>query len=418
MSRIILHIDANAAYLSWEAAYRLQHGEKIDLRTIPSIVGGSEKSRHGIVLAKSIPAKKYGIKTGEPVRDAFSKCPNLVSVPPRYNIYMNCSNAMVEIFKEYTDKVQRYSIDECFLDMTHSLHLFSHDPVKVAHEIKDRIKKELGFTVNVGIGVNKLQAKVASDFKKPDMVHTLYPHEIEKKMWPLPVGDLFMVGMATKPKLFKLGIYTIGDLANTEKDLIHSHLKSHGLMIWHYANGIDYSDVRKSNYEFIKGIGNGTTTHFDVDNKNEAYKVLLALTESVAMRLRAAKMSTQLVTVGIKTNEFRSSSHQRKLGYCTDTTYEIYEEVKRLFDDLWDGETPLRKLRVRVSELTGNDFLQMSLFDINNREKLQNADLCIDAIRKRFGSKSVIRASFLYSGISPIQGGMPEDDYPLMSSIL
>lgn len=418
MSRIIFHIDANSAYLSWEAAYRLQHGEKIDLRTIPSIVGGSEKSRHGIVLAKSIPAKKFGIKTGESVRDSFSKCPHLVSVPPRYDLYMMCSNAMVEIMKDYTDKVQRYSIDECFLDMTHSLHLFGNDPFKVAHEIKDRIKNELGYTTNVGFSTNKLLSKMASDFRKPDMVHSCFPHEVQEKLWPLPIGDLFMVGMATKSKLIKLGIYTIGDLANTNKDVVHAHLKSHGLMIWNYANGIDYSDVRKSNYEFVKGIGNGTTTSFDVDNKKEAHKVLLALSESVAMRLRDTKMSTQLVMVGIKTNEFISSTHQRKLPYCTDTTCEIYEEVKRLFNNLWDGITPLRKLRVRVSELSGNDFIQMSLFDSNNREKLQKADSAIDSIRKRFGSKSIIRASFLYSGISAIQGGMPEEDYPLMSSIL
>ncbi|WP_105614558.1 DNA polymerase Y family protein [Vallitalea okinawensis] len=415
--KIIYHIDCNSAYLSWEAVYRLQQGSEIDLRNIPSIVGGNEENRHGIVLAKSIPAKKYKIRTGESVREAFSKCPILVNVPPNYNLYMKSSDAMVSILKEYSDQVQRFSVDESFVDVTNSLHLSGSDPIQLAYSIKDRIYNELGFTVNVGVSNNKLLAKMASDFKKPNRVHTLYPEEIEKKMWPLAVNDLFMVGRATTSKLFKLGIYTIGDLAKSDKDLLYAHLKSHGLLVWNYANGIEDSIVRKSNYEFMKGIGNGTTIAFDVDKPEIAYKVLLSLTESVGTRLREADKCAGLVSVSITTNEFTHASHQRKIMSCTDSTTKIYEIAKELFDELWDG-TPIRKLRVRVSELVDNDFVQVSLYDDKNIQKLKAMDKAVDDIRRRFGSKSVVRACFVNSGLKAITGGVNEDDYPMMASIL
>lgn len=234
-------------------------------------------------------------------------------------------------------------------------------------------------------------------------------------MWSLPVNDLFMVGRATTSKLFKLGIYSIGDLAKTDKNLIYSHLKSHGVMIWNYANGIEESTVRKSNYEFMKGIGNGTTVVFNVVDAQDAYKVLLGLTESVGMRLRAADKSAKLVAVGITDTEFVSKTHQRKLMSCTDSTIEIFEIVKELFDELWKG-TPIRKLKVRVSDSHDNCFLQTTLFDNPMTDKLQKIDRAVDEIRKRFGGKAITRGCFLYTGLSPIQGGV-EDDYP-MSSIL
>ncbi|MCG8337484.1 MAG: DNA polymerase IV, partial [Proteobacteria bacterium] len=215
--RIIFHIDVNSAYLSWEAVYRLQHGDMQDLRKIPSVVGGDSAKRHGIVLAKSIPAKKYGIHTGNGLWEAKNKCGNLVIAPTNYGLYMECSNAMVEILKQYSPIVERYSIDECFLDVTHS-ERYAKDPVKTAHTIKNRIKKELGFTVNIGISCNKLLAKVASEFKKPDEVHTLFPGEMEEKFWPLPVRELFMVGFRTAPKLRRLNIVTIGDLAHANPE--------------------------------------------------------------------------------------------------------------------------------------------------------------------------------------------------------
>lgn len=414
--RLIFHIDCNSAYLSWEAAYQLQQGSQLDLRTVPSIVGGSEKSRHGIVLAKSIPAKAYKIQTGEPVRDAFIKCPTLISVPPHYDLYMKCSNAMVEIFRHYTDRVQRYSIDECFLDLTDSTHLFKKEPIALASEIKERVKKELGFTVNIGVSSNKLLAKMASDFKKPDQVHTCFPSELEHKLWPLPVGSLFMVGPATRKKLAKLGIFTIGELAKANQEMICQHLKSHGLMVWNYANGYEDSCVRKSNYEFMKGIGNGTTTAFDLEDHFTAYKVLLGLTESIGMRLREAGKYAGLVSVSITTHEFITKSHQRKLLQATKSTTEIYEIAKELFDHLWNGQ-PIRKLRVRTSDLYEKDCLQVSLIQRPSTEKLEKIDEAVDQLRLRFGNKAVMRCCFLESGLSPVQGGI-EDDYPMMSSIL
>lgn len=228
MRRIIFHVDVNSAFLSWEAAYRLYHlGGKLDLRTVPSAVGGDQEKRHGIILAKSIPAKKYHIQTGEPVIDAKRKCPELILVPPNYDLYNRSSKALLKIMSRYTDRIEQYSIDEAFMDMTGC----TKQPEKTAEEIKDTVVRELGFTVNVGVSSNKLLAKMASDFQKPNLVHTLWPEEIPQKMWPLPVGDLFFVGHASKKKLHNLGIHTIGELACTDERILKALMKSHGLLI-------------------------------------------------------------------------------------------------------------------------------------------------------------------------------------------
>lgn len=403
MVNTIFHIDANSAYLSWEAVHRLQKGEKLDLRTIPSAVGGDPKKRNGIILAKSIPAKKYGVKTGESLFEAFKKCPNLYVVSPSYGLYIKCSNAMFSILREYSPKVQKCSIDECFLDYTNMEHLFG-DSIKAANEIKERIKKELGFTVSIGISSNKLLAKMGSDMKKPDAITTLYPKEIPDKMWPLPVENLFMVGRATAPKLYKLGIYTIGDLANFDFDLIRHKLKSHGVMIWNYANGFDNSEVRKSNRLEIKGIGNSTTTAFDIKTREDAHMVLLSITETVGMRLRNSGHCAQLVSISIKTSEFTYYSHQQKLFSPTDSTQQIYEYAKKLFDESWKGES-IRQLGVRVSNLCDNDFVQLSMFSQEN-EKQRALDKAIDDIRLKYDSKSVVRGCFINSGIKPLMGGV------------
>ena len=218
MNKVIFHIDVNSAYLSWEAAYRLEHGieEGLDLREIPSAIAGDRNKRHGVILAKSIPAKNQGVLTGEPSVKAISKCPDLKLVPPNHKLYQQYSNAFFEILQEFSPRVEKYSIDEAFCDMTGTHALFGR-PVEAARKIKERIKKDLKFTVNIGISSNKLLAKMASDFKKPDMIHTLFPNEVEKKMWPLPVGKLFSVGKATVRRLEALGIYTIGELAQTDE---------------------------------------------------------------------------------------------------------------------------------------------------------------------------------------------------------
>lgn len=415
-NRIIFHIDVNSAYLSWSAVDRLQHGGTLDIRTIPSVVGGDPLTRHGIVLAKSISAKKFKIHTGETLYAALNKCPELYIVPPQYDLYMRCSNAMVEILKDYTPIIQRFSIDECFLDFTNMDNLYP-DYIELAHEIKDKIKNKLGFTVSIGISNNKLLAKMASDIKKPDAVITLFPSEMKEKMWCLPVEDLFMVGRATLSKLYNLNIFTIGDLAKYDVNILKQRLKSHGVMIWNYANGIESSDVRKNSHIDVKGIGNSTTIPFDVDNREEAHKVILSLCETVGMRLRDSGNCCSLISVHFKTNEFYSRGRQQKIYYYTDSTKKIAEVACKLFDEIWKGE-PLRHIGVRVSELCANDFCQVTLFEERDNVKNSTLDKAIDSIRLRFGSKSIYRAAFLHSGLNPLTGGVQEEDYQLMSSIL
>jgi len=415
-SRLIFHLDVNSAYLSWEAAYRLQQGEKIDLREIPSIVGGDEASRHGIVLAKSIPAKKFNIITGETLYSARQKCPELIIAPPRYWLYIQCSNALTEILQEYTPTIQRFSVDESFLDFTNMDHLYP-DYIILAEELKERIKKELGFTVNIGISSNKLLAKVASDFKKPDRIHTLFPCELKKKMWPLPVEDLFMVGRATLPKLNKLNIFTIGDLATYNLDLLKHSLKSHGNLIWNYANGIDSSEVRPGKHIEMKGVGNSTTLPFDVCDKKEAHLIILSLVEMVATRLRNSENCCSVISISVKSCDFIGYSHQRKLYSPTDSTDKITNVAWELFDEKWKGE-PLRHMGIHITGLCSNEFYQCGLFDDTNIEKAQAIDKTIDEIRSRYGSNSILRSSFLHSGIKSMSGGIGEEDYPIMTSLL
>lgn len=415
-NRLIFHVDVNSAYLSWEAAYKMQHGEQVDLRKIPSVVGGDEESRHGIVLAKSIPAKKYKITTGETLFSARQKCPKLIIVPPHYDLYVQCSTALNEILQQYTPKIQRFSVDESFLDFSNMEHLYP-DYIDLAEEIRQKIKNKLGFTVNIGISCNKLLAKVASDFKKPDRIHTLFPWEIKEKMWPLPVEDLFMVGSATLPKLNRLNIFTIGDLANYDLDILKSTLKSHGVLIWNYANGIDNSEVRKSNHIEMKGIGNSTTIPFDVKDKDTAHLVLLSLAEMVGTRLRDSQNCCSVISINIRSNNFISYSHQRKLYSPTDITKRIAKVAYGLFDEKWNGE-PIRHMGIHVTQLCTNEFYQCSLLDNGNNEKERLLDKTIDELRLKYGSKSIIRSSFLHSGIQSISGGVGEESYPIMSSLL
>ncbi len=413
--RIIFHIDVNSAYLSWSAVYRLQHGESLDLRDVPSVVGGDPISRHGIVLAKSIPAKKFNIQTGETIYSALQKCPELLIVRPCYELFMQCSNAMMDVFQEYTPKIQRFSIDECFLEFTGMENLYP-DILKLAYEIKNRIKNQLGFTVSIGISNNKLLAKMASDLKKPDAVTTLFPNEIQKKMWCLPIEDLFMVGRATAPKLHRLNIHTIGDLAVYDLKLLKAQLKSHGVLIWNYANGIETSEVKKSSHIEMKGMGNSTTIAFDVEDSATAHKVILSLCETLCTRLRNSENCCSLVSVHIKGSDFYSFSHQRKLYFYTDCTNIIYATACQLFDEFWQNQ-PLRHIGVAVSELCSNDFCQVTLFEEKNIEKQKALDKTIDTIRMRFGSTSIVRSVFLHSSLKALNGGTA-DDYPVMTSIL
>ena len=414
--RIIFHIDVNSAYLSWEAVHRLQHGDPLDLRTVPSVVGGDPVTRHGIVLTKSIPAKKYDIRTGESIYAAKAKCPELIIVPPNYDLYMQCSRTFGDILREYSPLIEQYSIDEYFVDFSNMECLYK-DPVEAAYIIKNRIKEELGFTVNVGISTNKILAKMASELKKPDKVHTIFPDEILEKMWVLPIEKLFMVGRATAKKLRSRTINTIGDLAHYDPKIIKLFLKSHGMLVWNYANGNEASPVRESRRPLIKGIGNSTTIPFDVKDKTTAHLVLLSLTETVAARLRQSGYFARLVSVSLKTNEFYSCSHQRKFSSAIDCTNVIHEVACELFNELWKGE-PVRQLGVRVSELTQDNFHQLALFE-KDYEKDRTVDKAVDSIRDRFGNSSVFRSSFLNSGIRFQTGGTVDDEaYPIMSSQL
>ena len=405
MKNIIFHIDVNSAFLSWEAVYRLAHkGGKQDLREIASAVGGDVTLRHGIILAKSIPAKGYGIKTGETIPEARRKCPGLVLVPPNYNLYEKCSAAFMEILREYSDVVEQYSIDEAFVDMSASCHLFG-SPEETAGQIKDRIREELGFTVNVGVSANKLLAKMASDFRKPDRVHTLYPEEIKTKMWPLPVSELFFVGKATAGKLLSMGLRTIGELAQAEPAWLKSMLKKQGEMIWGFANGIDFSPVLEKP-EANKGYGNSTTTPYDVTDEKTAAQVLLALSETVGNRLRADGVQICAVSVGIRYGDLSYTSHQKRLWSSTDLTVEIYGAACELFRELWNGR-PVRHLGVHTSRVNETDFgRQLSIFDEIDYEKLGRMDHAVDGIRSRFGADAGMRAVFLNRPIKHMSGGM------------
>ena len=411
--RIILHIDVNSAFLSWEATYRLQHGADLDLREVPSVVGGDEESRHGIVLAKSIPAKKYGIQTGEVLWQARSKCPNLVIVPPDYSLYMQCSTALTDLLYEYSPLLERFSIDECFLDITASLGEKTH--FDIAREISNNVKNTLGFTVNIGVSVNKILAKMASDFEKPNKVHTLFPHEVPEKLWILPVRDLFMVGRRTAPKLYRLNIFSIGQLAHTDPEFLKAHFKSFGNLLWQYANGIDNSPVNPYT-PVAKGIGNSTTTSFNVDNEKEALIFLLSLVEKAASRLRNARLLAQVVAVSIRETDLTFFSHQRRLLTPTDSTESLFKTARALFRELWDG-APLRHLGVAFSSLCNDRFYQTSIFEDEQTYKKKSLDSSIDTIRLHYGDTSIVRGSFINSGIPPLTGGIT-DDYPGMRSQL
>jgi len=409
LERIIFHVDVNSAFLSWEAAYRLHHlGASVDLRQIPSAVAGDAESRHGIILAKSHPAKKYGVCTGETIGQARVKCPQLYMVPPNYSLYQRCSRAFQEILKEYTPDVEPYSIDECYMDMTETLHLFGK-PLETADEIRGRIERELGFTVNIGVASNKLLAKMASEFRKPNYTHSLFPWEIQEKMWPLPISQLFFVGRAARRKLEMLGISTIGELAAADPAFLKPILHKHGEQIWNFANGRDSTEVR-AEAPVNKGFGNSTTVAFDVKDRGTARKVLLALAETVGSRLRSHKVKAEVIAVGIKSYDFHYSSHQMVMPNPTNITWELYQYACQLFDQLWDKKTPLRHLGIHTQRIRdGAEPRQMNLFDNGNYEKLEKLDKTIDVIRRKYGIDAVKRAVFLEGAIDHLSGGISRE---------
>lgn len=408
MNRTIFHIDVNSAFLSWEAAYRVQHlGASLDLRNIPSVINGNMDSRHGIILAKSTPAKKYNISTGEPLVSAMKKCPSLYTAPPNYNLYQKCSVALLNLLREYAPTLEQYSIDEAFLDVTEEVGQYE-SPVAMAHIIRNHVEEHLGFTVNIGISSNKLLAKMASDFQKPNRVHTLWLHEIPIKMWPLPVRELFFVGGASHKKLSALGIKTIGDLACSDVNILKHHLNKHGETIWNYANGIDPTPVIHES-PGNKGYGNATTVAFDVETTEMAKHVLLGLTETVATRLREDQVQVEVIAIQIKYFDLTHQSHQMTVGTATNITHEIYGFVCQLFDELWTGK-PIRQLGVQTSRVKDDEAArQMNLFDTKDYRRYSKLDEAIDEIRNRHGMDAMKRAAFVDSKIDHLTGGITRE---------
>lgn len=398
MERLIFHIDVNSAFLSWEAAARVARGEP-DLREIPAAVGGDRNNRTGVILAKSIPAKKYGITTGEPVSQALRKCPALVLARPDFRLYERNSQAFMDICRKYAPVVEKYSIDECFLDMTGTGLLYP-DPVAAACRIKDEIRDTLGFTVNVGIGPNKLLAKMASDFEKPDRVHTLFREELPEKMWPLPVRDLFSVGRAAAGRLEKAYIFTIGDLARTDPARLQTIIGGKAAAQYHaFANGVDHTPV-SARPERMKGYSNSTTLEENVTRRAEAHKILLALADSVTARMRADGMKAGCISVNIRSSDFHNSSHQKKLSSPTDVTDAVYETACMLFDELWKEGAPLRLLGIALTDVDDGSAVQQTLFSDEERERDRSIDQAVDSIRQMYGADVIGRGAVLGSSAS------------------
>lgn len=393
LHKYVFHIDVNSAFLSWSALKILREDPNAtDLRTIPSAVGGDRESRHGIILARSTEAKKYGINTPEPIAQALKKCPDLVLVPPDMQWYSFCSKQLRNLLNSYTDNLIPFSIDEAWAVFEGYEEMYG-DPVEFAYRLKEEIKEKLGFTVNIGVSTNFLLSKMAGDFSKPDKVHSCFPDEMEKKMWPLPVADLLFCGKSAAERLNRLGIRTIGDLAKAEDSLIVPIMKSQGIMLRNYANGmdIDLGDMDAAR----KSYSHSHTTSYDVTEAKDAKQILLSLTETLAARIREDNMQAKCVSLHVTTSEFKKLSRQKTLDRKTDITGEIYDAVCQLVDELWTRDTSVRLLGVGVNVSEEEDYDQLSLFDNEERKKQMRCDSAMDSIRKRFGSGAIQRASLL-----------------------
>jgi len=411
MDKIIMHVDVNSAFLSWSAADRiLNHNELVDLRDICSVVGGDQESRHGIVLAKSIPAKKCKIQTGEPLVSARQKCPELVVVPPDYRLYVEASEAFVKLLQRYCPKIEQYSIDEVWVDVTGTTSLYG-SPVLFAEFLNRKIASELGFTVNIGVSCNKLLAKMGSELKKPNMVHTLFPGEIEEKMWPLPVRELFFVGRATEKKLLALGIKTIGDIAKTDIEILKLHLKKHGEVIHSFAcgNGEYLDNLIVTQQSENKGYGNSMTLPFDFNDDMHIDQAILSLSETLGQRLRKDNVKIKCISISITNSDFNRVGHQCQLYSETDITEEIYLAARRIFHEIWD-KSPVRQLGVHTSKVAKGSTRQYNLFDLDRFDKQEKLNGAIDQIREKYGKNSIMRACFVqHNSLKHMSGGISDE---------
>lgn len=385
--RTILHVDINNCYASIECVYRPE------LKKVPMAVGGNERERHGIILAKNELAKGYGVKTGEALWQAKQKCPNLVVVPPRGEEYFEFSKRAFEIYEDYTDQIESFGIDECWLDITGS----QKSGYDIAEEIRERIKNELGVTVSVGVSFNKIFAKLGSDYKKPDAVTVISKENFKDIIWALPSTDLLFVGPATNKKLQKYGIFTIGQLAQTPVELLKRWFGKSGCTIWRFANGLDNSPVEYvGTDQLVKSVSNGRTAYRDLTSNQDIKILIYALAESVASRMRKIDKKAQVVSISIKNSDFIAYSVQRKLEIPTDDAKEMAEAVYSLFLKSYDWA---RYGNIRAVSLCGSDLVDKDCpvqFDIytnpeslERREKLNHA---VDSLRDRFGYTCVRRA--------------------------
>lgn len=400
MDRIILHVDVNNAYLSWSALYLLKTGHKADIRERYAIIGGDESQRRGIVLAKSNLCKKKGVVTAETIGSARRKCPYLEVYSPNFKVYKYYSDKMYEYLCTYTDIIERYSIDECFLDYTGSVKLFG-DPVKIAYKIKDDIYKKFGFTVNVGVGNNKLLAKMASDFEKPNKVHTLFSNEIVSKMYPLPIEDLFMIGKSSSKKLREMNINTIEDLAKYDEDELIKRFKSVGKMMHEYANGIDNSPVHFER-EAAKNISASTVLPYNYSDEKKILDVIMNLSRRVGRVLRYNTQYADTIGVWLKYSYFDKISKQEKLDISISTDEEIYENAKRVFNKLWNHDDGIRSICVFISGLSNIRKKQLSIFDLDSNndsnevnEKIQEL---VDNLQNKYGKKVIRFANMKEEG--------------------
>ena len=395
--RIIFHIDCNNAFLSWTAVHMLHSGSKIDIRNRYAVIGGKESERKGIVLAKSNLCKKCGVVTGETLYAARRKCPYLEVYQPEFKIYRKYSDIMYTYLCNYSKKIERYSIDECFIDFSDNLEI-KKDPVRWAYKIKNEIRDNFGFTVNVGVGNNKLLAKMASDFSKPDKVHTLFSNEIKDKMWGLPIEDLFMIGKASSKKLRELGINTINDLAHTDREYLARYFKSMGKMMWEYANGIDESLV-ESDYGNPKSISNSCVLPYNYSNIDDIYQEIKRLSEMTGKKLREKKMYSPNVMVWVKFDDFTKISKQLTLDNLINSDKDIYEYAIKLFNKIWntDSDRKVRSLCVGVSNLTDKYMVQLSMFENNNIKDNEEDKLkkTLNNIKEKYGDKSITYADRL-----------------------
>lgn len=390
--RIIFHIDVNNAFLSWTAVQLLEEGYNIDIRTIPAIIAGDESKRHGIVLAKSPIAKKYGIVTAETIYQAKMKCPNLKIFSPNHEIYQRKSKQLMNYLKTFTPIMEQFSIDECFLDMTGTKYLYTNH-LELAYKIKDEIKEKFGFTVNVGIGNNKLCAKMASDFEKPDKVHTLLKSEIKEKLWPLPVNDLFMCGKKTSIELNKMSIYTIKDLAEYDFQKLEKKFKSQAKYLKQAAWGIDESKVEERK-DKRQSISTTRTLSHDEENREKLKEVLFVQTEDVCRQLREQNLYASTIAIIYKDKYFKSTTVQEQLENTTDNTKEILKKINSLFEKSYNN-IPVRLIGVRLANLTKFKNTQVSLFDteIDDNSKEESIQKTVDKINKKFGSSLIMPAS-------------------------